>query len=202
MAKTFYKFKAHETKSITSAVLELPNTVIDVNESAGHANLVINDCIDNLLVEALNQITTVNAEIRDNNIVTDYSRYIYKLNPELKSNKTRLKLLRLLKPIGILFTIRNLNNTNRFLKLTHPQFLSFQTKWNSIYGNLEYEYDQWKDEYNKDHYYILINDSFKTIVEYAIDNYIIDDTPERVEFKKQLTIDTISQVDFLINSVL
>jgi hypothetical protein len=204
MPKTFFKFKAHETKSIVSAIFNLNNVTININENTGHAQLIVLDCEDELLLEALNQITTVEAEI-DNKIgdrldlVTNYSRYIYKLNPELKSNKTRLRLLRTLKPIGLFFVIRHLPDTKRFLRLTHPMFLSFLSKWDSIYkeSNVKISYMQWKDIYNRDNYDIFITESFKEVVNYVVDKYIIDDTVERRVYKEKLRQETIQRVDFL-----
>lgn len=196
--KTFYKFKAHETKAIVSAILNLENCHFYNDEDTGHAKLVLYDCNDNLLVEALNQITTVDAYIDDDNVLhTNYSRYIYKLNPEL--NKTRLKLLRILKPIGLFFMIRNLGNTNVILELSHPQFKSFLTKWESIYGNLEFKYDKYLNpDTNKDEYQIMVNNNFKNIINYAIDQYVIDDTLERRIFKDSLKKEMFEKIDYLL----
>lgn len=195
--KTFYKFKAHETKSITSAVMSLKRSTINVDENLGHAQLIIKNCNDTLLIEALNQITTVDAKIINNDLITNYSRYIYKLNPILKNNKIRLQLLRLLKPIGLFFIVRNINDTNKILSLTHPQYNSFLTKWNSIYGNMHFKCNVELNEFNRNIYDILIDENYKDIINYAIDEYVIDDTPERRVFKQKLKKDTFNKIDLL-----
>ena len=45
----------------------------------------------------------------------------------------RLQLLRILKPIGLFFLVRN-TNSDIFLTLTDIEYNTFKIKWNSIYG--------------------------------------------------------------------
>lgn len=186
--RIIHKLKACETKSITSAILNLPSCKCEMNYKTEHARLILNQSSDKLLEEALNQITTVECHIDygRNILFTNESRYIWKLNPELKSNKTRLQLLRILKPLGILFTIRNSQNCN-FLTLSQCQFDTFKIKWTSIYGN-RYNFEH---VYENNNYTILINKDMLDIAIEAINKYIIAVDKSRQLIKESIIKETI-----------
>lgn len=199
MLNTFHKFKSSETKSIASAILHLPTSEIVINEAAGTGSLILHNTTDNLLVETLNQITTVeaNLDIDTKTISTNFSRYMWKLNPALKENKMRLQLLRILKPIGLFFLVRN-TNSNILLTLTDIEYNTFKIKWNSIYGpntifgGLPYEV---KESYNNN--IIFINWSFRNIIGYAVSHFIIDDLEQHKLNKDKILNLTLNQIDFL-----
>lgn len=193
MAKTFYKFKACDTKSIATAIMALNNCKFIIDDQLAHAKIILSNTNDTLLVEAFNQITTVEAEINHNILSTNYSRYIWKLNPQFKENKTRLILLRLLKPIGIFFFIRN-THSNIFLTLNDIEYKTFQIKWNSIYPDLPF-----KSNNKPNNHEILFNDNFYTIINDAANKHIIDVDPSRKAYKQLIINQTISKLDSLID---
>lgn len=194
MLKIFHKFKACDTKSIASAIISLDECEFIINHDLNHARIVLSNSNDDLLVEAFNQITTVESVLEHNHVFsTNYSRYLWKLNPKFKENKTRLILLRILKPIGLFFLVRN-THSKVFLKLNDVEFNTFQIKWNSIYPNLPFV------SVNKSNYHeILFNDSFYTIINDAADKHIIEVDSSRKAIKQLIVNQTISKLNSLIN---
>lgn len=201
MLNTFHKFKSSETKSIASAVLHLPTSEIIINEPVGTGSIILHDTDDNLLVEALNQITTVEANLNTDTrtISTNFSRYVWKLNPALKENKMRLQLLRILKPIGLFFLVRN-TNSDIFLTLTDIEYNTFKIKWESIYGPKTIfgglPYEVWEHTNNN---IIFINWAFRNIIGYAVSHFIIDDLEQHKINKENILISTLEKIDFLTN---
>jgi hypothetical protein len=193
--RMLYKLKACETKAVVSAVLNLETCNFTNNENTGHARFVLNNTSDKLLLECLNQITTVEASLNvgNNSIITNESRYLWKLNPNLKINKIRLKLIRILKPLGLLFTVRNIH-TRRYLILSRVEFKTFKIKWISIYGDLPFNV-----LIKNNTYIILIDANFKDILISAIDKYIICDTPEREILKRNLIDETLTKLNYLVS---
>lgn len=191
--KTLYKFKACDTKSIASAIISLKNCEFIINNDLNHAKIILHNSNDELLVEAFNQITTVESTLNNQVFSTNYSRYLWKLNPEFKENKTRLILLRILKPIGLFFLVRN-TNSNIFLTLNDIEFKTFQIKWNSIYPNLPFAS---RNQLN--YHEILFNESFHTIINEAANKHIIDVDPFRKTNKQIIIYKTIEKLNNLIN---
>lgn len=191
MLKVFHKFKACDTKSIATAIISLDECEFITNDELGHAQIMLPNSNDTILCEAFNQITTVESVLTNRNFSTNYSRYLWKLNPKFKENKTRLILLRLLKPIGLFFLIRN-TNSKTFLNLNDVGFNTFQIKWKSIYPNLPF-----LAEHENNMHKVLFNDSFIDIINEAADKHIIDIDSSRRAIKQLIVNQTINKLESL-----
>lgn len=194
MQRIFHKFKACDTKSIATSIIHLKNCEFLTDTNLNHSKIILNNCTDTLLTEAFNQITTVESILENNVFSTNYSRYIWKLNPNFKENKIRLKLLRLLKPIGLFFLVRNIN-TNEYLELNVIEYKTFLIKWKSIYNNLPFDVKQVHDKF-----VIYFNESFKNIIYTAVDQHIIKDTPSHREQKSIILNETLNRLDEIIKN--
>ncbi len=193
MQRVFYKFKSCDTKSIATSIIHLNECEFITDNILNHSKIILHNCKDVLLVEAFNQITTVESELENNTFSTNFSRYIWKLNPKFKENKTRLILLRLLKPIGLFFLVRNINN-KVFLQLNKIEFNTFVIKWKSIYGELPFTFTESLIGYD-----IHIDENFRSIIDTAIEKHIINDT-ENHRIAKQLIVDqTLNKLEELIS---
>lgn len=192
--RMIYKLKACESKAVVSAILNLETCKFINNEDTGHSSLILNNTEDKLLLECLNQITTVEASLDAGNkrIITNSSRYLWKLNPELKINKMRLKLLRILKPLGLLFAVRNIN-TRTYLKLSKLEFKTFKIKWQSLHGDLPYTVIEVNDRYH-----VLIDEYIQSIIVSAIEKYVIDDSDERLILKRNIINETVDKCQLLL----
>lgn len=192
--RILYKFKASETKSITSSILTLENCSIDIDNKLEHAGLILTNTRDYLLIEALEQLTPVHAflDLYRNRIHTNNTRYFWKLNPELSANTTRLNLVRQLKSIGIFFKIRN-THSNVFLKIKSQSFETFTKKWKLNYKQLEFDYDFDESE----NVYTIYYTNFEHIIQEAADNYILANTKERRIIKKHILEETLDKLKVL-----
>jgi len=193
MQRVFYKFKACDTKSIATSIIHLENCKFITDNNLNHSKIKLLNCTDNLLVEAFNQITTVETTLENNIFETNFSRYIWKLNPEFKENKTRLILLRLLKPIGLFFLVRNIN-TKEYLSLNEIEFNTFKIKWKSIYNNLPFTFTE-----SSNSFMICIDDNFNNIINFAVEKHIINDTENHRKVKQNILNETLNKLDYLIN---
>lgn len=192
LLRVFHKFKACDTKSIATAIISLNQCEFIINNDLNHAKIVVPNSNDNLLTEAFNQITTVESKLDNREFSTNYSRYLWKLNPKFKENKTRLVLLRLLKPIGLFFLIRN-TNSKTFLNLNDVEFNTFQIKWKSIYPNLPF-----LATHENNMHKVLYNNSFIDIIYQAADQHIIAVDESRKAIKQLIINQTISKLNTLI----
>lgn len=192
MQRIFHKFKACDTKSIATSIIHLKNCEFLTDINLNHSKIILNNCTDTLLTEAFNQITTVESILENNVFSTNYSRYIWKLNPTFKENKIRLKLLRLLKPIGLFFLVRNIN-TNEYLELNEIEYKTFLIKWKSIYPNLSFSFKKINDKYT-----ILIDSNFEIIMYNAIENHIINDTKSHRIVKANIIDETFDKLQSLL----
>lgn len=193
MQRTFYKFKACDTKSIATSIIHLKNCEFITDNNLNHSKIILHNCNDTILTEAFNQITTVESVLENNNFITNYSRYIWKLNPNFKENKTRLKLLRLLKPIGLFFLVRNID-TNLYLELNEVEFKTFIIKWKSIYLETPFTVNKIDNKI-----FIVIDKHFENIINGAIEKHIINDTESHRKVKEQIREQTFEKLNKVIN---
>ena len=184
--RTLKKLNASECKSIVTNLYTLYNIRVHTNDY-GHSKFLLNQTDDKLLIEALNQITTVECKYNKYYIETNYSRYLYKLQKAKTNNK--IFFLRLINPIGLLFNAR-CNHTNIIYRFkSDHEYYCFIARWNKKYPDLI------PTVINNNWHF---DENIKSIITLAMDKYIINTTDIHKISKISIQNETFKRIDNLI----